>query len=41
VSALASAVGPLGPTAARLGRRHAWTAAVVVFFALLLTWNAS
>jgi ribose transport system permease protein len=41
VSALASAVGPLGPTAARLGRRHAWTAAVVVFFVLLLTWNAS
>jgi ribose transport system permease protein len=41
VSALASAVRPLGPTAARLGRRHAWTAAVVVFFVLLLTWNAS
>jgi ribose transport system permease protein len=32
---------PLGPAAGRLARRHAWTAAVVVFFALLLAWNAS
>ena len=34
MSALSSAVRPLGPTASRLGRRHAWTAAVVVFFEL-------
>jgi ribose transport system permease protein len=34
-------VRPLGPAAGRLARRHAWTAAVVAFFALLLAWNAS
>jgi ribose transport system permease protein len=32
---------PLGPTVGRLTRRHAWTAAVVAFFAVLLVWNAS
>jgi ribose transport system permease protein len=32
---------PLGPTVGRLTRRHAWTAAVVVFFTVLLAWNAS
>jgi ribose transport system permease protein len=31
----------LGPTAGRLARRHAWTAAVIAFFVLLLVWNAS
>jgi ribose transport system permease protein len=31
----------LGPAAGRLARRHAWTAAVIAFFALLLAWNAS
>ena len=31
----------LGPAASRLARRHAWTAAVIAFFALLLAWNAS
>ena len=31
----------LGPAAGRLARRHAWTAAVVAFFVLLLAWNAS
>jgi ribose transport system permease protein len=31
----------LGPAAGRLARRHAWTGAVVAFFALLLAWNAS
>jgi ribose transport system permease protein len=29
------------PAAGRLARRHAWTAAVVAFFAVLLAWNAS
>jgi ribose transport system permease protein len=33
-------IRPLGPTR-RLARRHAWTAAVVVFFAVLLAWSAS
>jgi ribose transport system permease protein len=32
---------PLGPTVGRLTRRHAWTAAVVAFFVVLLAWNAS
>jgi ribose transport system permease protein len=41
VSALAAATRPLGPVAGRLARRHAWTAAVVGFFAVLLLWNAS
>ena len=41
MSALSSATRPFGPTASRLGRRHAWTAAVVVFFAVLLAWSAS
>lgn len=31
----------LGPTAARMARRNLWTGAVVVFFAVLLAWNAS
>jgi ribose transport system permease protein len=35
-----AAVRPFGP-AGRLARRHAWTAAVVAFFALLLAWSAS
>jgi ribose transport system permease protein len=36
-----AAIRPLGPTGRRLARRHAWPAAVVVFFALLLAWSAS
>ena len=36
-----AATRPLGPAAGRLARRHAWTAAVIAFFALLLAWNAS
>ncbi|HET6751012.1 MAG TPA: ABC transporter permease [Actinomycetes bacterium] len=35
-----AAIRPFGPTR-RLARRHAWTAAVVVFFAVLLAWSAS
>jgi ribose transport system permease protein len=41
VSALSAATRPLGPVAGRLARRHAWTGAVVAFFAVLLLWNAS
>jgi len=40
VTSLAAA-RPLGLATSRIARRHAWTAAVVVFFALLLAWNAS
>jgi ribose transport system permease protein len=40
MSALA-ATRPLGPAAGRLARSHAWTGAVVLFFAALLAWNAS
>ena len=36
-----AAIRPLGATGRRLARRHAWPAAVVVFFALLLAWSAS
>jgi ribose transport system permease protein len=39
-----SALAPtrlLGPATGRLVRWHAWTAAVIVFFAVLLAWNAS
>jgi ribose transport system permease protein len=41
VSALSAASRPFGPVAGRLARRHAWTGAVVGFFAVLLLWNAS
>jgi ribose transport system permease protein len=36
-----AATRPLGPATSRLARRHAWTVAVVAFFAVLLAWNAS
>ena len=36
-----AATRPLGPGAGRLARSHAWTGAVVLFFAVLLAWNAS
>jgi ribose transport system permease protein len=36
-----TATRPLGPAVGRLARRHAWTGAVIGFFALLLAWNAS
>jgi ribose transport system permease protein len=36
-----AAIRPLGPAGRRLARRHAWTAAVVVFFVVLLAWSAS
>jgi ribose transport system permease protein len=41
MSAVTAATRPLGPTVGRLARRHAWTGAVVAFFAVLLGWNVS
>lgn len=41
MSALSATTRPLGPVAGRLARRHAWTGAVIAFFAVLLLWNAS
>jgi ribose transport system permease protein len=41
MAAATATTSSLGPAAGRLARRHAWTAAVIAFFALLLAWNAS
>jgi ribose transport system permease protein len=41
MSVVEAATRPLSPAVGLFARRHAWTGAVVAFFAVLLAWNAS